>query len=161
MRKSGFSTLAVCVLALTACGGGDDSVDDSAELDAAEEQTQTTEEQTPTTEATEEQTQTAEATEEPESAETATDAEDAPDEVSVDYVAVADGPGKVAAGFGNHEFEDFTDHWTDTEETDSMNVSMSVETEEGPATCEILVDGESVVEEVDESGSVYCASVVP
>jgi len=90
--------------------------------------------------------------------ETETDEPDA--EVTVEYVASVDGAGQVAAGFGDHEFEDFTDEWTDTEETDSMNASISVEADEGAAACEIIVDGETLAEEVDESGSVYCSAVV-
>lgn len=164
MHKSGFSALAAAVLVLTACGGGEDSAEEPAEAETADEQTQTTEaaEQTDAAEAAEQREDAGaeDPTEEPDPAEAATDADDTSDEVSVEYVAAAEGSGQVAAGFGNHEFEDFTDEWTDTQETDSMNVSMSVEADEGPATCEILVDGESVVEEVDESGSVYCASVV-
>lgn len=99
----------------------------------------------------------------PDSAETAqaAEADDSADEVTVEYVATAEGDGQVAAGFGNHDFIDFTDEWTDTEETDAMNASMSTEADQGPVTCEIIVDGESPVAEEDASGSVYCSAVIP
>lgn len=163
MSRSRFFPLFVAALALTACGAGDDSTEPPEE-DVTDEQTEDAlDADGPDTEtADQSQTDGSEApTDLPDPEETALggEAEDPAVEASVEYVATAEGPGQVAAGFGNHDFQEFTDSWTESEEVDSGPLSMSVEAE-GTVTCEILVDGESVVEEQDENGSVYCSGVI-
>lgn len=163
MSRSRFFPLFVAALALTACGAGDDSTEPPEE-DVTDEQTEDAlDADGPDTE-TADQSQTngpEDAAETPGPEETAAGSEagDSDVEASVEYVATAEGPGQVAAGFGNHDFQEFTDSWTESEEVDSGPLSMSVEAE-GTVTCEILVDGESVVEEQDENGSVYCSGVI-
>lgn len=156
MSRSLFFPLVVVALALTACGAEDDSAE-AVEDEVIQEQTEDAQASSdPETEAAD-QSQTE--TPAPEETALGGEAEDSAVAATVEYVATAEGPGQVAAGFGNHEFQDFTDSWTESEEVDSGPLSMSVEAE-GTVTCEILVDGESVVAEQDENGSIYCSGVI-